>query len=76
LDNLSGKKTGYSYHAGDGTYDFGDQSSQDVEELLTEVLGEPENGDLLASPAANFSETIFAACGINADALYALSAGE
>ena len=72
LDNLSGKKTGYSYNAGDGTYDFGNQSQQDVEELLTSILGEPENGDLLASPAANFNETIFAACGINADVLCAL----
>jgi hypothetical protein len=51
---------------------FRNQSQQDVEELLTSILGEPENGDLLASPAANFNETIFAACGINADVLCAL----
>jgi hypothetical protein len=75
IDNLSGEKTGYSYDAGSGTYDFGDQTQEEIEGFLTAVLGEPENGDPPASPAAKFHETIRAAFGISADALYALPAG-
>jgi len=39
------------------------------------VLGEPKNGDLLASPVTNFNETIMTALGMSADVLYALPAG-